>query len=105
MLNITFKGEPFLFVGKSLDDDGAITTPEKYAHGLASVAHYYASDGGTIRRYGVDIGNRADLVVVGQAPKLAMSSVDMLSAIDNMLGGDPAWDGPTDNQEGASHEH
>ena len=94
MLNITFRGAPFLFIGCDLDHSGAITTPEAFKAGEASFGHYYPTDGGVVKRYGVTIGTREELAVVGPAPRIAMDPIEVLLAMANMLGGDPAWDFP-----------
>ncbi len=93
MLKIEFNGAPFLFVGESLDESGAITTLENFKAGLASFAHYYprgASDG-VIKRYAEIIGARHDITVIGPAGKIEMTLGDIFVALDNMLGGDPDW--------------
>lgn len=94
MLNITFKGEPYLFVGDSLEDSGAIATMKAFVAGEVSFAHYYPDGEGRVLRYGDQIGTRADLVVLGPAEDPEMTFGDLLGALDNMLGGDPGWDGP-----------
>ena len=98
MLNITFKGEPYLFVGKSLDDGGALTTPEQFKRGEASYAHFYPA-ANVVQRYHDVIGNRADIVVLGEAEPIPLTLGDMVLALDNMLGGDPAWFPPEEETE------
>lgn len=102
MLNVTFKGTPYLFVGRDLNQGGPLTPPEDFKAGRVSFAHYYpVPDGGIVKRYNDVIGTGADLVVVGPADPPAMDTVDVLLALDNMLGGDPGWFGrPGDPEDG-----
>ncbi len=58
----TFKGQPFLFTGKSLEDSGAVCTKEQYENFEESYAHYYPDFG--VSRYGEKIGEPSDLVLL-----------------------------------------
>ena len=63
MLKIRFKGCEYLFTGDSLDEDGALTTEERYAAGEESYAHCFSH--GAVMRYGKQIEYLEDVEVVG----------------------------------------
>lgn len=88
MMNIEFQGKEWLFVGGSLEDGGAITTPEAYATGEVSYAHLGRD--GVIRRYLEEIGSIEDIKVLGPAEDPDMSLDGMIKVIT----GD-GWERPT----------
>lgn len=64
MRQVTFKGTPFIFIGDSLAQSGALATADDYAHGRVSYAHWWPADD-MVSRYGERIGGRVDLEDVG----------------------------------------
>ncbi len=89
MLNITFQGAPFLFVGESLEESAPIATVEHFVNGDVSFAHYWPDGcgGGVVRRHADIIGTRADIVVVGPAAPIEMTVDEVARALENMLNG------------------
>ena len=65
MKNIRFKGQPYLFGGNSLDEDGFIATPEQYKNFEVSYAHYFPSSG--VLRFQEKIGDREDIEILDNA--------------------------------------
>jgi hypothetical protein len=63
-LKIRFQGNEYLFIGTSLDEDGAIATAEDYAAGKCSYAHLM--EDGRIMRFRQQIGIRSDIEVIGR---------------------------------------
>ena len=96
MLKIEFQGAPFLFVGDSLNESGPITTVEKFRAGQASFAHYWPLPGGNgiVKRFNEQLGVRGDIHVIGPAEVIEITVIEVLEALDNMLGGDPEWGRP-----------
>lgn len=66
MMKIRFQGKEWLFVGDSLEEGGAITTPEWYEDGIVSYAHL--SPDGIVRRYHEEIGTIEDIQVIDSNP-------------------------------------
>lgn len=89
-LRIRFKGEPFLLIGDSLEDGGAIATEEQYTNSLPSTAHLM--EGGRVMQWGAQIGTRADVEVIGPW-KNTMSEADTAEAIFKLIT-DPPWTKP-----------
>jgi hypothetical protein len=63
-LNIRFKGQPYLFVGRRLEDGGAITTWEEFSAMIPGYAHV---KDGKVWRYHQIIGTIADIEVESPA--------------------------------------
>lgn len=89
MLKIRFKGKEYLFTSASLEQSGAIATPENYAAGRCSYAHWFPLYG-CVMRFNRVIGTRKDIEVIGPAetPEVEPGS------LDNILT-DPSWFDPT----------
>lgn len=94
MMDILFKGKPFLFIGDddSLDHSGAIAKAEDYKAGRCSFAHYWpTADGiGVVRRFNRSIGTKADIEVVGIHAPINMTLDDLTEAFATMLT-DDSW--------------
>ncbi len=94
MLNIKFRGTPFLFIGDSLDESGPITTEDDFRTGRVSSAHYWPhGTSGIVKRYNDVIGTRQDIEIVGPASVEPLTFDEQIVALDNMLGGDRGWFG------------
>lgn len=69
MITITFQGKPYLLVG-TLEEGGAIATPEDYSAGHVGYAHLY--EDGVVRQFGRQIGTREDIAITGTVPDPAL---------------------------------
>lgn len=83
MFRIRFQDTDYVFVGDSLDGEGAIATEDDYSHGRMSYAHLMPS--GEIKRFGKVIGQRNDIQLVegGEPLKVKLAP----DAWDNLWGG------------------
>ncbi len=75
MLKIEFQKMEFVFVGDSLEKDGAIATEEQYSSGELSYAHLNLE--GEVRRLGEQIGTREDIKVLGEVEVKVQSGAFM----------------------------
>ena len=89
MLRVTFKGTEYLFTGDNLDTHGAITTPEAYAAGTVSFAHYFPQDGGVIMRWQEIIGTKVNLAIIGPAAEPEVTRASILNCLTH-----PSWETP-----------
>jgi hypothetical protein len=88
VLWILLAGSKWLFVGETLAEGGAITTPEAFQAGTVSYAHLMRN--GKIKRFGATIGTVADITVLGTAEIETPENVD---ALFHLLT-DPSWESP-----------
>ncbi len=94
MIMVTFQGVAYLFVGESLDESGALATPDAYRTGRASFACYFPDGDGRIMRYGATIGTRADLAVIGPAVDMTLTPDEVAAAFGNLMS-DEGWEKPS----------
>ena len=90
MLSIEFQGRPYLLIGETLDEGGAIATPEDFVNGRASYAHLFPA--GKVMRFGTNIGTAEDITILGPAPKRDYDPMEAmgLCLMEVARGG---WDG------------